>query len=116
MKTGKSEHGCVMKFFFLSGKRYNARDEGLGGVLREAGVSLVTVKRWCQCFKAGIFSLDDGNKPRRSLSDFSQAISQFLRNEPFLSERVLAKSLATSPPVITAIIPYDLGMRKFART
>jgi hypothetical protein len=47
-----------MKFFFLGGKRYKAIHTELKAVPGEEVVSLATVKRWCQRFKQGDFSLD----------------------------------------------------------
>jgi transposase len=98
-----------MKFVFLQGKRSQAIHKELSGVLGEAAVRLTTVKRWCRRFKDGNFSLDDEFRSGRPPSDIMEAISQFLNKEPFLSARVLAKRLATSPHTIKEILIRDLG-------
>jgi hypothetical protein len=46
-----NEQRCVMKFFFLQGKRYAAID----GVVGETTVGLATVEHCCQRFKADNF-------------------------------------------------------------
>jgi hypothetical protein len=89
-----------MKFFFVQGKRYKAIYRELNGVLREAAVSLATVKSWCHPFKADTFFFDHENKPGRSLSDPAQVIPQFLHDKPFLSASVLAKGLTARPHTI----------------
>jgi hypothetical protein len=88
-----------------------ARYGELSGVVGEAAISLATVKRWCQPFKAGNFSLDGENRPGPPLSDLAQNISQFLRDESFLSGRILAKRLTTRPYPINEIVLHDLGIK-----
>jgi hypothetical protein len=101
-----------MKFFFLEGKRHNAIYGEPRGVLGEAGASLATVKRRLQCFKPENSSLDDANRPGRPLNGRAQVISQFLRDKPFLSARVLTKRVSASRHTIEEIISRGLGMRK----
>jgi hypothetical protein len=114
IKMDPQKQRCMTKFF-LQGKRYQAIYGELSGVLEEAAVSLAAIKRGFQRFKAGNFPLDDENRPRRSLSDLGQVMSQFLRDEPFLSARVLAKRLATIPCSIKKIVARDLDMRRLPR-
>jgi hypothetical protein len=87
----------------------------LRGVLGEATVSLATVKRWCQRFNAGNFSLDDESKPEHLMSDLAWVISQFLSDERSLSARILAKRLAASPHTIKEILARDSGLKRFMR-
>jgi hypothetical protein len=109
------EKRCAMKFLFLQEKRSKAIYGELSGVLGEAAVSLTTVKRCCQRFKDGNFSLGDEFKARRPLRGIGEVISQFLSKKPFISARILAKRLATSPHTIKKIRTRNLGMRKFTR-
>jgi hypothetical protein len=102
-----------MKFFFLQGKRYKAVYRELRGILGKITVSLATVKLWCQHFKQGNFSFDDEHRPRRPVSDLGEAVSQLLKDKPFLSARVVAKRLATSPCIIKEILTRDLRTRQF---
>jgi hypothetical protein len=55
IKMENHEQKCVMKFLFLQGKRSKVRHGELSGVLREAALSLITVKRECWRFKDGNF-------------------------------------------------------------
>jgi transposase len=98
----------VIKFFFLQGRRSKAIHGELSRVLEEAAVSLATVKRWCWGFKEGDFSLDDKSRSGRRRSDFGEAVSQFLDKRPFLSARILAKRLVTSPHTIKEILERHL--------
>jgi hypothetical protein len=113
IKMENHEQKSVIKFFFLQGRRSKAIHGELSQVLEEAAVSLATVKRWCRGFKEGDFSLDDDSRSGRRRSDFGEAISQSLDKEPFLSARILATRLATSPRTIKEILKLYLGMRKF---
>jgi hypothetical protein len=113
IKIENHEERCVVKFLFMRGKRLKAIHGELSGVLREAAVSLTTIKRWCRRFKDGNFSLDDEFRSGRPRRDIGAAISQFLSKEPFLSARVLAKRLAISTNTIKEILTRDRGMRKF---
>jgi hypothetical protein len=99
----KHEQRCVMRFFFLQGKKSKAIHGELPAVLGEAAMSLATFKRWCRRFKQGNFSFDDESRPGRPLSDIGEAVSSFLRKKRFLSARVLAKRLAISPQAIKEI-------------
>jgi hypothetical protein len=51
-----------MKVFLLREKRCIAIYGKLSGILGEAAVGLLTVKRWYQHSKADNFSLDDENR------------------------------------------------------
>jgi hypothetical protein len=104
-----------MKFLFMQGKRSKAIHGELSGVLGEAAVSLTTIKRWCLRVKDGSFSRDDEFRSGRPRSDIGAVISQFLSKDPFLSARVPAKRLASSPDTIKEIPTRDLGLRKDTR-
>jgi hypothetical protein len=110
------EQRSVMKFFFLGGKRYKAIHTELKAVLGEEVVSLATVKRWCQRFQQGDFSLDDEFRAVRPISDLKDVISQFLSGEPYLCARLLAKRLALNMDTIKMILTRDLRMKKFTRS
>jgi hypothetical protein len=60
--------------------------------------------------QAGQLSLDDENTPGLPLSDLGKAVSQFLKDEPFLSAPVLAKRLATRSRTIMKVLVRDLLM------
>jgi hypothetical protein len=113
MKMDKHKQSCVMKFFFLQGKRYKVMYRELNGVLGEADISLATVRRWCQRFIVGNFSLNGEIRSARLLTDLAQVISQFVRDESFLSSRVLAKGPATSPLTIKGFVARGLSTRTF---
>jgi hypothetical protein len=49
------------------------------------------------------------------LSDLGRSYLSYL-DEPFLTARVLAKRLATSPHTIKEIVARDLGMRRLTRS
>jgi histone-lysine N-methyltransferase SETMAR len=115
MSVGKFEQRCLMKFLFLVGKRYRTIHAQLVSVLEENAVSLSTVKYWCQRFKSGNLSVQDEIRPGRPRSDLGNSISQMLTDEPFLSAKIIAKRLATSPHTIKSVLMQDLGMQKYSR-
>jgi histone-lysine N-methyltransferase SETMAR len=109
------EQRIVMKFLFLQGKGYKAIHTEVHGVLGQEAVSLSTAKRWCQRFKQGQFDLNDEIRPGRPALDIADTISQLLKDEPFLSARVLAKRLGTNPHTIRDVLTRDLGLTRFTR-
>jgi transposase len=109
------EQRSVMKFFFVGGKRYKAIHTELKAVLGEGVVSLATVKRCCQRFKHGDFSLDDEFTAVRPISDLQDVISQFLTDESYLTTCLLAKRLASNMDTIKTILTRDLGIEKVTR-
>jgi hypothetical protein len=104
-----------MKFFFLQGKRATAINGELRGVLGEAAVSLAIVKRLCQRFNVGNFSLDDESTREEPMSDLAGVILQFLTDDRSLSACILAKRLAASPHTIKEILARDSGIERFMR-
>jgi hypothetical protein len=66
----------MIKFLFLQGKRYKAIQRELTALLTEEAVRIETVKRWCQHFKDGDFSVVDDERPGCCVSDLSNAIIQ----------------------------------------
>jgi transposase len=111
----KFERRIVMKFLFLQGKRYKAIHTEIDAVLHEQAVSLATVERWCQRFKQGDFDVSDETREGRPLLGLRETISQFLKDEPFLSACILAKRLATSPHTIKKVLTRDIRLKKFTR-
>jgi transposase len=109
------EQRCVVTFLCLQGRRSKTIQEELNGVLGEAAVSLVTIRRWCGRLKGGNFSPNDEFTSGRPRNDIGEARFQFRSKEPFLSARVLAKRLATGSHTIKEILIPDLEMRKFTR-
>jgi hypothetical protein len=79
-----------MKFLFMDGKKYKAIHTELSRVLKGHAISVDVCKYWWRKFKAGNFSMDDWVKRARPPIELSGAIMSLLRDEPFLSARVLA--------------------------
>jgi hypothetical protein len=84
-------------------------------VLKGHAVSVDVCKYWCRKFKAGDFSRDDRVRPGRPPIELSGAIMSLLRDERFLSPRVLAVRLSSTHQTIERVLVSDLGMRKFVR-
>jgi transposase len=109
------EQRIVMKFLFLQGSRYKAIYTEIDAVLHEQVFSLATLKRWFQRFKQCDFDVSDEIRQGRPLLDLRETISQFLKDEPFLSARVFAKRLAASPHTVKEVLRRDLRLKKFTR-
>jgi hypothetical protein len=86
-----------MKFLFMDGRKYMAIHTELSRILKGHAVSVDVCKYWYRKLKAGDFSMVDRVRPGRPPIELSGAIMSLLSEEPFLSARVLAVRLSSTP-------------------
>jgi hypothetical protein len=99
----------------MDGRKYKAIRTELSRVLKGHAVSVDVCNYWCRKFKAGDFSMDDRVRPRRPPIELSGAIMSLLSDDPFLSARVLAVRLLSTPQTIKRVLMSYLGMGKLVR-
>jgi hypothetical protein len=73
-----------------------------------------SVKYWVKQCDGGRRDPIDLSEPGRLVSDVAEAVSQFLREEPFSSTRHIAAQLRLSRTSVKGTLVSVLGMRKFS--
>jgi hypothetical protein len=111
----RTEQRNMMKFLFMNGRKYKAIHTELGRVLKKHAVPVDVCKYWWRKFKVSDFSMDDRVRQGRPPIELSGAIRSLLREEPFLSARILAVRLSSTHQTIKRVLVSDLGMRTFVR-
>jgi hypothetical protein len=96
----RTEQKYAMKFLFMDRRKDKAIQTELSRILKGQAVSVDVCKYWCRKFKAGDFSMDDLVRPGRPPIELSGAIMSLLSDEPFLSARVLAVRLSSTPGIL----------------
>jgi hypothetical protein len=115
---GISNMDVVQRLVIFYDRSKNRGDKEIHRKLIETdGVEAYTlgsVKYWAHEYEGGRRDPTDSPRAERQVSDFAQAISKVLNEQPFSSARYIAAQLRTSRNLVKRTLVEVLGMQKFS--